>query len=98
VLRPRPGGGLTHAKAELKSLYGRIGSDWSIAEGALHWTIEVPANTTATVFVPTSDPASVREAGQPAANAEGLKSLRNEPGAAVFEAGSGRYELTAKAP
>jgi len=48
--------------------------------------------------VPTSDPASVAESGRPAAQAEGLRLLRSEPGAAVFEAASGRYELTAKAP
>ncbi len=98
VLRPRPGGGLTHAKAELQSAYGTIGSDWTIEGGRLHWTIDVPPNTSATVYVPTSDPASVVESGRPAAQAEGLKPLRSEPEAAVFEAGSGRYEITARAP
>ncbi len=98
VLRPRPGGGLTRAKGELQSPYGMIASEWRIEAGRCHWTIQVPPNTTATVYVPTSDPASVRESGRPASELEGLKPLRNEPGAAVFEAGSGRYELTATAP
>jgi alpha-L-rhamnosidase len=98
VLRPRPGGGLTHAKAELESGYGKIRSDWTIEEGRLRWSIDVPPNTSATVHVPTGDPASVAESGRPAAQAEGLRLLRSEPGAAVFEAGSGHYELAAKAP
>ena len=98
VLRPRPGGGLTHARGELSSLYGPILSEWTIREGLLHWTIEVPPNTTATVYVPTSDAASVTESGRPAAQADGLTPLRGEAGAVVFEAGSGRYQLVARAP
>ncbi|HXY40611.1 MAG TPA: alpha-L-rhamnosidase C-terminal domain-containing protein, partial [Vicinamibacteria bacterium] len=98
VLRPRPGGGLTHARGELLSLYGSILSDWTIQDGMLHWTIDVPPNTTATVYVPTGDASSVTESGRPAAQAEGLKPLPGEGGAAVFEAGSGRYQLVARAP
>ena len=98
TLRPRPGGGLSHAKAELRSYYGTIGSDWTIEGGRLRWTIDVPPNTIATVHVPTSDAASVLESGQPAAAADGLRPLRVEPGAVVFEAGSGRYAFSAKAP
>ncbi len=97
-LRPRPGGGLTHAKGELLSPFGRITSDWTIDGDIFRWRVEVPPNTTAIVSVPTSDPASVRESGRPAASAEGLRWLRNEAGAAVFESGSGRYELSAAAP
>jgi alpha-L-rhamnosidase len=98
VLRPRPGGGLTHAKGELRSLYGPIVSDWRIEDGELHWAIEIPPNTAATVFVPTSDPTAVTEGGQPVGDADGLDRLRDEADAAVFEVGSGSYEFTAPAP
>ena len=55
--------------------------------------ITIPANTTATVYVPTSDGQSVTESGKPAAQAAGLKFLRMESGAAVFEAESGDYHF-----
>ena len=35
IYRPRPGGGLTYARGEYDSVYGRIASDWKIENGAL---------------------------------------------------------------
>jgi alpha-L-rhamnosidase len=91
ILQPRPGGGLTHAEGTLRSLYGRIRSAWRIDKGRLRWEVEVPPNTTAEIHVPTSDPESVTESGRAATEAEGLTPI----GAAVFEAGSGRYSFEA---
>ena len=51
------------------------------------------ANTTATVYVPTADARSVTESGAPAATAAGVKFLRMEGGAAVFEVASGDYHF-----
>jgi alpha-L-rhamnosidase len=98
VLRPRPGGGLTHAAGELRSLYGPILSDWTIEDDVIHWLVEVPPNTTAIAHVPTSDPTKVTEGGRPAGEVDGLRILTEEAGAAVYELGSGWYEFEAPAP
>ncbi len=98
LLHPVPGGGLTSAKASLETLHGRVESHWRIQDGRVVWEVLIPANTRATVFVPTSDPASVLEGGRPATDAAGLRQLRAESGAAVFEAESGRYVFDARAP
>ena len=55
-------GGLTSARACYDSVRGRIVSDWEIEHGRFELTVEVPANATATVWVPTSDPSSVSKA------------------------------------
>ncbi len=52
LLAPRPGGGLTHADASLKTAYGRLSSAWRIEDRRLHWTFEVPPNTTAKTVLP----------------------------------------------
>jgi alpha-L-rhamnosidase len=52
LIQPRPGGGLTYAKASVESGYGRVSSGWELAEGKMKLTVEVPANTTATVRLP----------------------------------------------
>jgi alpha-L-rhamnosidase len=57
--------------------------------------VTIPANTTATIHVPTLDPAAVTESGQPVAAASGIKFLRMEGGAAVIAVGSGSYLFTA---
>lgn len=94
VLRPRPGGGLTYARGEYQSIYGRIASDWQLRNGQLSWTVTVPANTMATVYVPAAEGAAVRESGRPAERAPGVTASRRAPGASVYEVGSGTYRFT----
>ena len=98
VLRPTPVGDLTDVEASYESMYGRIGSHWRIAGGKFRWTVTVPVNTRAVVVVPTSNPAAVTERGRPADQSPGVKfAAAGEPGAAVFEVGSGTYLFAAPA-
>ena len=60
--------------------------------------ITIPANTTATVFVPALEAATVTESGKPAAQAAGLKFLRLEDNAAVYAVGSGTYRFQSTLP
>ncbi len=91
VLRPRPVGDLTFVTASHRSLYGPIESDWKIEGGAFVWNLAVPPNTTATVYVPAKDAATVTEGNGPAADAKGVRFLRMDGGAAVYSLGSGTY-------
>ena len=98
LLHPHPGGGLTYARAAYDSIHGRIVSDWKLENGRLAYRVEVPANTTATVWVPASGETPVMEGGKPADKADGVKFLRREAGYAVYEIGSGAYAFTAPIP
>ena len=53
LIAPRPGGGLTFAKAAVESQYGRVASEWQIKDGNLKLQVTIPPNTTATVTMPT---------------------------------------------
>lgn len=96
IMRPQPGGELTSASAELRSPYGLIRSAWTLKDEAFEWEIIVPANTTATVYVPAVDGAEVREGEAPAAEAEGVRLLRRERGAAVYEVVAGHYRFSTR--
>ncbi|MCA9912347.1 MAG: hypothetical protein KC496_03325, partial [Anaerolineae bacterium] len=52
ILRPQPGGGLTHARATLHTRYGELVSEWQLENGTFTYTVVVPPNTTATVHLP----------------------------------------------
>jgi len=92
IIKPGvPGNDLDWARAELECPYGMIRSGWRIGEGKLTMNVTVPPNTTATVYVPTLDPRSIRESGSRLARARGVKRLRNESGCAVLEVQPGRY-------
>jgi alpha-L-rhamnosidase len=91
VLRPHPVGDLTFVRAEHRSLHGPIVSQWKIEGGAFLWNVSVPPNTTSTVFVPAKTPTDVTEGGKSATQAEGVRFLRMEAGAAVYSIGAGTY-------
>ncbi|MFH1717237.1 MAG: family 78 glycoside hydrolase catalytic domain, partial [Planctomycetota bacterium] len=65
VIYPRPGE-ITHAKASYESIHGRIVSDWRLSNGTFTLNVTIPANTTATVYVPAGSLDSVTESGRPA--------------------------------
>ncbi len=98
IMRPTPVGDLTYVKASYDSSYGKITSDWKITAGRFIWNLTVPPNTTAMVYVPAKDPAGVTEGGKPAKEAQGVKYLRTEAGAAVYGIGSGSYMFESEMP
>jgi alpha-L-rhamnosidase len=59
IIRPHPGGGLTWVKASYQCPYGKIVSDWKLENGTLRMQVEIPAGTTATVYVPGQEPVEV---------------------------------------
>ena len=96
--QPDPATGLTEAEGWYDSLYGRIVSKWKIADDRFDLEMTVPANTMATVRIPTSKPEAVTEGGRPVEKSTGVKVLRREPQALFLEVGSGRYRFNAPAP
>ncbi len=51
-IKPQPGGNFTHAKAVYKSIYGEISCSWERTSTGYSYTVNVPANCTAQVFLP----------------------------------------------
>ncbi|MEW6744733.1 MAG: glycoside hydrolase family 78 protein [Planctomycetota bacterium] len=95
IIHPRPGGELTWARGSYHSIRGEIGVDWRLEDGKLVLLVTIPPNTTATVSIPTRDPATVTEGGRPVAECEGITASEPADGAAVYRVGSGRYEFVA---
>jgi alpha-L-rhamnosidase len=95
IMRPEPVGDLTWVNSSFQSLYGRITSNWKKDNGLFTWKVSIPANTTATVYIPTSQPTSVKEDDHPVKDNPLIKFKGIEHGAAVYEIGSGAYEFSA---
>ncbi len=93
LIHPRPGGKITWAKVSYDSIRGLIVSDWKVRDSRFELSISIPANTTATVYLPAKDPKNVTENGKPVSKAKGVKFLRLEEGCAVFEVESGNYSF-----
>lgn len=87
---------LDWVKCEYESPYGLIRSDWSKKDGVLTMEVIIPPNTAATVYVPAKDEAGVTESGKPASKSDGVKFMRMEDGAAVYQVGAGCYTFEAR--
>jgi alpha-L-rhamnosidase len=85
IMKPIPVDGLTFVKASHESPYGLISSEWHKNGEQFDWQIEIPVNTTATVYLPASNLQKV-EAGKE-------KPAGFENSRAVFELGSGKYHF-----
>lgn len=97
LLKPAVVGDVVWAKGTYESAYGRIVCHWAVESGRLVVRVKIPANTTATVYIPAKDVSAVTEGGQPAEKAAGVAFVRMENGCAVFRLPSGDYEFAATA-
>jgi len=52
IIKPVICGDLTYTNTGNNSIYGKINSNWEIIDNTLYLNVEIPANTTASVFVP----------------------------------------------
>jgi alpha-L-rhamnosidase len=96
LIRPTPVGDLTWARATHRSPYGTIVSHWKKDGDAFHLDIVVPANSTATVWLPSVGPNNVMEGNVPAEKSPGVRFVTQETGRTVFSVGSGTYSFVSK--
>ena len=94
ILRPMPDSGLLFVKASHNSLHGRIATSWKRDGESFRMQVSIPPNTSAMLYLPAVNPATVLESGKPAADVRGVRFLRSEPATAVYKIGSGDYVFT----
>jgi alpha-L-rhamnosidase len=97
IVHPQPGGTITWAKGSYESIYGRISSSWKKEKDSFNLEIEIPANTSATVFLPTGDKNLIRINSRSVSSGLINKAASGEKEIAV-ELGSGKWIITVGAP
>jgi alpha-L-rhamnosidase len=93
---PDPTGQMISAKGYYESMYGKINSGWKVDNGILTYEATVPANTSATLYLPASSAKAVMESGKIVKNTKGVKFIKYENGKAVYELKSGEYAFTTR--
>lgn len=95
VIKPQPGEKLSSVAAELETPYGKAGSQWKKENGRLTMDVVIPANTTATVFIPAKAAADVQEGGRALSLSKDIQQKGMNNGYLEVELGSGQYRFTA---
>lgn len=92
-IKPHIGGGLTFANADLTTYYGNVSSHWKNDNGKFQLDIEIPANTSATVYIPANSIESVMEDSIALSSANHITIIGKEDNYIVVRMGSGKYHF-----
>jgi hypothetical protein len=88
-IRPEIVGDINEAKASFNAPYGKISSEWKKTGEKLALMITIPANSTAVVYLPAKDGATVWMNGKKV-------KVQYKEGKAVLKTGSGKYNFEVK--
>jgi len=96
ILKPLPEGTLTWAKGSYHSISGKIEAKWGKSGTKFEYTVTVPANTTATVYMPGSSSENVLIDGKKLSDYFKSAEIDFIDGYTIFEIKSGTYFLTSE--
>ncbi|WP_277464731.1 alpha-L-rhamnosidase C-terminal domain-containing protein [Parabacteroides sp. PF5-6] len=84
---------MTYARGHYDSMYGRIESSWEKKGDKYHYRFVVPANTSATLYLPAVTLEQVKEKDRPTGLSEAVTFRTVADGKVVLELQSGCYEF-----
>jgi alpha-L-rhamnosidase len=93
-IQPHIGGGFTNASASLQTYYGKLSNSWKIENNKILMDVEIPANTSATVYVPAANANAVTENGASLSDSKDIKIEGTENGYVKLIVGSGKYHFS----
>ncbi|MEO6961331.1 MAG: family 78 glycoside hydrolase catalytic domain [Puia sp.] len=93
-IMPHPGGNLSFVQADLKTYYGLVSSHWKMNGSQFQLDVQIPPNTSASIYLPTTDASSVMENGKPTTGMQEVSLKENEGRYQQVERGSGKYQFT----
>lgn len=98
IIAPHPTSSLMHCTASYQSLHGQIRSAWKIGkDGTFYLSIEIPANTTATVFLPNKNNSkNITESGILLHKTKQVKFVDTQQGVTRVQVASGIYNFAVK--
>ena len=92
-IQPHIGGNFTNVSASLDTYYGKLSSSWKVDSNTLIMDIEIPVNTTATIYIPADNKNNITESGKQIDAVKDITVNRNEDGYVIVNVGSGKYHF-----
>ncbi|MEP7230477.1 MAG: glycoside hydrolase family 78 protein [Ginsengibacter sp.] len=93
-IQPHIGGGFTFATASLQTNYGKLSNSWKVQDGQVMMDVEIPVNTSATVYIPATDAGAIKESGKSLSQINDIKIKDTADGYTPVELGSGLYHFS----
>ncbi|MGC4102889.1 alpha-L-rhamnosidase [Ferruginibacter sp.] len=96
IMKPSLPEGLQFVNASYNSSYGTIKSRWKKSASTFEWDIEVPANSSAKIYIPALSVDDVQESATILSKVENIKLVQFKDGIATIEIPSGAYHFKSK--
>ena len=96
VIKPEPVGDVRDAQVSYESPYGQIVSDWKDNDKEFIIRVEVPANSKASVYLPSADTKQITESGVRLEDVPGNSCKQEGNRYVVATTGSGTYTFKVK--
>lgn len=97
-IKPNIGGDFSFASASLQTYYGKVSNCWEIEKDKITMDVEIPANTTASVFIPTNDNNSIKVNEKLLSDQNEIRNSGIDNDYVVLNVGSGIYHFSATKP
>jgi len=95
-IRPAVVGDLTSAKGSYECMYGTISTDWKKEKNSFQLKVEIPANTSAIVYLPATSISEISEGNSSVKKNKDIKRRGIKKGKAKLRIGSGSYFFVVK--
>ena len=96
IIKPAISKEMNFIKGSYNSINGTISSAWNWDKNHLIMNIEIPTNTNAKVYIPTSNLSEIKESGKNLTKKPNIKVLQSKDGITILKVGSGEYSFRAK--
>ncbi len=93
VIKPEMVGDISWVKCNYQSPYGMIQCNWEKAETAVKVNVTIPANTTATVYIPVKPGCKISESSKDIPECSEIRVIGEENGFLRVKIGSGVYSF-----
>jgi len=93
IIQPEITGDINEVNARYESPYGSIKSEWNKQGDTFALSVDIPVNTTATVYLPTNKTGTVQESGEKIEKVRDIVFLRTENNKLLYQIGSGSYSF-----
>ena len=93
VIKPQVVGDIYEARGSFRSPYGLIRSEWKQTAETFVQTADIPAGSSAWVYLPAADPAQITESGLPLGEAPQVTLQEQTPAYTLVRIGSGHYRF-----
>ena len=96
IIKPAISKEMDFINGSYKSINGMISSAWNWKGNKLIMNIEIPVNTKAKVYIPTSNVSDIKEGNKTISKMSKIKILKSNGKETVLEIGSGNYSFSTK--